>query len=158
MGPPAAAPRPQPWQGYPLCFAGCLGRTAPQLAKIFPRGNLLHLSGALLSSAHTAELSSQLMLTLGNIVTHKFFTMSTFITKVINNPRSSSYVILSHISAKGSIVLSKTKAKSLGLYVNKIYIIDAWPKVLASGKTMHIIKVQGCLSTQQKRATKSKKS
>jgi len=83
--------------------------------------------------------------------------MSTFITKVINNPSSSSYVILNHISAKGSIVLSKTKAKSLGLYINKIYIIDAWPKVLASGKTMHIIKVQGCLSTQ-KRATKSKKS
>ena len=55
------------------------------------------------------------------------------------------------------MVISKTKAKSLGLSVNKIYIIDAWPKVLASGKTMHIIKVQSCLSTQ-KRATKSKKS
>ena len=86
--------------------------------------------------------------------------MSTFITKVINNPRNSSTVLLIPTdSAKAkSIVLNKTRAKSLGLSVNKCYLIDTWSKPMADGKQMHIIKVHSCLSTAATPSAKKKKS
>lgn len=84
--------------------------------------------------------------------------MSTYITKVINNPHSATTVLLipTEGSKAPSIAITKTRAKSLGMSVNKCYLIDTWAKALPEGKKMHIIKVHSCLSTVAKPRAKKK--
>jgi hypothetical protein len=84
--------------------------------------------------------------------------MSTYITKVINNPHSATTVLLipTEGSKAPSRAITKTRAKSLGLYVSKCYLIDTWSKPMADGKKMHIIKVHSCLSTAVKPRAKKK--
>lgn len=84
--------------------------------------------------------------------------MSTYVTKVVNNPRSTSTVLL--IATDGTkvptIAISKGRAKQLGMSVNKCYLIDTWSKPQATGKALHIIRVHSCLSTAKQYKRKKK--
>jgi hypothetical protein len=85
--------------------------------------------------------------------------MSTYITKVLKNPRNADYVLL--IPTDGtkvpSVSITKTRAKSLGMSVNKCYLIDTWSKApAAGGKAYTLIRVHSCLSTAAKPSAKKK--
>jgi len=82
--------------------------------------------------------------------------MSTYVTKVVNNPRSTSTVLLLASEGIPTIAISKSRAKQLGMSVNKCYLIDTWSKPQATGKPLHVIRVHSCLSTAKQYKRKKK--